>query len=295
MSWKPTFLGFFVALLLWPSIGVAQQGTPKRLPLLNSLPALKAQSEYRAASEAAREVYASALDLALKGAMASGDLPEANAINNVKKVLDLNGVPPKTEFKSPRAIQAASTYDASMTKVTAQFNTVLQAEQRAALAKGDLNEANALQETIKTVNDTPSKAPSPSSGELFETPDMVLSGKGFTVAALENNAAAFSNRNFVWKGVPANLQGWRYTKANGGGHPAIKVRAKQNIDVQVFTDVTTDAKVDLAGWERTGTQFSYTNGKNSKVVVFRKKVGAGQEIEIPQGNWAGVLVLFPNK
>jgi hypothetical protein len=124
---------------------------------------------------------------------------------------------------------------------------------------------------------------------------MVVSGKGFTIAPLNNNEAAFSNRDYRWKGVPVTLQGWHYTKANGGGHPNIMVQAKQNMDVQVFTDVTTDAKVDLTGWERTGTQFSYSNGKNSRVVVFKKKLNAGQEITIPQGNWAGVLVLLHSR
>jgi hypothetical protein len=291
MAWKSILLRGVVVLGVLSHGLMAQQN----LPQLVSPAASKAQAEFKTASQEAHATYAAALKTALKAAMTAGDLTEANAINSVENVVADGGVPPKPQFKSPRGLQAAAAFEASMSKAAAQCTAILQVELKATLAKGDLREANAIQDVIKGITPTPSAAQSvPSAGAAWESADMVVTGKGFTIAPLNNNEAAFSNRGYVWKGVPVNLQGSHFTRINGGVHPQIKVRAKQNTDIQVFTDVTTDAKVDLTGWERTGAQFILTNGKKSHVVVFKKKLEAGQEIDVPQGNWTGVLVLLPS-
>jgi hypothetical protein len=71
------------------------------------------------------------------------------------------------------------------------------------------------------------------------------------------------------------------------------VRAKQNTVVHVFTDLADLPGANLSGWERTELQFTYNTTKNPEVVVYTKKLSAGQELDIPQGNWGGTLVLLP--
>jgi hypothetical protein len=53
------------------------------------------------------------------------------------------------------------------------------------------------------------------------------------------------------------------------------------------------AAADLAGWEQTGTEFHYNDKKRTRMVLFQKNVAAGGDMDIPQGDWSGILVLLP--
>ncbi len=125
-----------------------------------------------------------------------------------------------------------------------------------------------------------------------ESEDLIVWGTGFSMATLQENGVAFSNRGYVWQKVPASLRGKRYTKVNGGARLPIKVKAKRDTVVEVITDAS-EANVKMAGWDKTGIQFTFNNGKDAKVVVFKKKLAAGQQLEIPQESWTGGLVLLP--
>ena len=138
------------------------------------------------------------------------------------------------------------------------------------------------------------KRPTPTILENVKTDaqDLSISGIGFTIANLSDGATAFSNRGYVWKDVPPDLSGRRYTKIAGGAVPQIVVRAKRDFVLDVITTLNEKAG-QLSGWEQTNETFGYNDGNHTHMVLLRKKVTAGQELEIPQGNWTGVLVVLP--
>jgi hypothetical protein len=264
----------------------AQQAEKK----FETLAVVRAHADYVAATHGARQQFSQALASALKSAMTGGDLTEANAINSVKTALNAGTEPPRTAFKGASAVQARSAYDATVAKARTQYVAVLQATQKTVLASGNLVEANAIQAELTAVTGSAATT----SGKLppNESDDLVISGSGFTIATLEENEPAFSNRGYVWQKVPKSIRGARYTKTSGGKKAEIKVQAKRNTVVNVIMDLD-DPGVKLTGWDKTGTDFTYNNGKDAKIVLFRKQVRAGEELSIPQGNWGGVLVLLP--
>lgn len=142
---------------------------------------------------------------------------------------------------------------------------------------------------------TPKAAASASASKELsnESDDLVISGSGFTMATLQENAVAFSNRGYIWQKVPASLRGKRYTKINGGARPPLKVKAKKDTIVEVITETSEAPGVKMDGWIRTGIRFTFNNGKNAVMVLFKKKLTAGEEVDVPQECWAGTMVLLP--
>lgn len=135
-------------------------------------------------------------------------------------------------------------------------------------------------------------------GTAVESRDFSVSGSGFAIAKLENGAKAFSNRDYVWQSVPASLHGRRYTQSAGGESPRLIVHAKQDVVLDVMS-ATDQRGVDLASWNQPGTSFTYTDrkgksGKGTRMVLLHKTLQKGEDLEIPQGNWSGVLVIFPD-
>ena len=137
------------------------------------------------------------------------------------------------------------------------------------------------------------KAGLPEPAASFETRDLSISGSGFTIDTLSNGQTAFSNRKYIWQGIPEKYSGWRYTKTAGGSRSTIRVRAKHDAILQMIT-ATEQPGADLTGWERTGVEFRYSDEHHTKMVLCLKPMASGKEVEIPQGNWTGSLVLFPD-
>jgi len=135
-------------------------------------------------------------------------------------------------------------------------------------------------------------------GTAIESRDFSATGSGFVIAKLEDGAKAFSNRDYVWQSVPASLRGRRYTQSAGGETPRLTVHAKQNMVLDVMT-ATEQRGLDLASWNQPGTSFTYTDrkgkaGKGTRMVLLHKSLQKGQDLVLPQGNWTGVLVIFPD-
>lgn len=286
LSWSR----FVIAVIASTAIAQAQNGATKGPAKFETPAAIQANAQFTKAVEAAHQNYVAALDASLKAAMAAGDLAEANAINGAKTALQTGGALPTAAFKSGKANEAKNAFEAANNKARTTYVALLQTILKPVLSSGKLNEANAIQSEIETIKGGSTKAAEGTSPN--ESTDLVVSGKGFTIATIQDNVPAFNNRGYVWQKVPAAIRGWRYTKTSGGSRAEIKVHAKQATVVQVVTDLT-DPGVKLTGWDRTGIHFTYNNGKNADIVIFKKKLEAGQEIDIPQGNWGGVLVLLP--
>ncbi len=125
-----------------------------------------------------------------------------------------------------------------------------------------------------------------------ETGDLMITGAGFEIARLDEGATAFSNRAYIWNGVPEDFQGWSYTRTGGGEPAAIGVRATRDTTLHVAT-TPAHARKALPAWRPTGTAFAYTDRGMTGMAIFTRPLRGGQEIMIPQGNWTGTLVLVP--
>ena len=125
----------------------------------------------------------------------------------------------------------------------------------------------------------------------FETATVAIEGRGFTLAAFDNDALAYGNRSYVWREIPEGLRGWRYTQTNGGELAEITVTAKRALTLSVAT--TKAWAANLSGWNETDDGFHYTDRGQTQMRVLRRDVTEGQVIVLPQGSWTGTLLLIP--
>ncbi len=92
------------------------------------------------------------LESSVKAAMAAGSLDEANAINDLRKVLEAGGMPkPGQTFKTPHANDARGRFEKGVANAQRQYAADLQTSLKAAMAAADLNEANAINAELKGV------------------------------------------------------------------------------------------------------------------------------------------------
>ncbi len=113
------------------------------------------------------------------------------------------------------------------------------------------------------------------------------------IATLAENGAAYGNRKYVWKNVPARFAGWHYTQTDGGVTATIEVLAKR--DATLFM-ATAPKHIDVGqqGWSLVPeSTFYYTDGAKTELNVYSRPVKKGQTITIPQGGWTGGLLLIP--
>ncbi len=127
----------------------------------------------------------------------------------------------------------------------------------------------------------------------IERDDLLVEGRGFSQGTLHNDAVAFGSRNYVWQQVPEALQGWSFTKTHGGVRAEIRVTAKREMTLSMAT-APSQTGIDTSGWEAEPEHtFHYTDGGRTTMRVYRRRIDAGQTIELPQGNWTGGILLLP--
>ena len=130
----------------------------------------------------------------------------------------------------------------------------------------------------------------------IETSAVSVTGTNIESATLKDGQRAFSNRPYTWSGVPQKLAGDRYTRTGGGVAATVKVKAKKDTQLLAATATTVEGSSDLAGWEPVqGMSFTYSDPSKTRMQVYRKSLKAGQEIEVPQGSWTGMIVLLPGE
>ena len=125
-----------------------------------------------------------------------------------------------------------------------------------------------------------------------ETADLVVTGSGFEIARLEEGGKAFSNRQYVWENVPHDFRGWSYTRTGGGEPAVITVRAKRDITLYVST-TPAQAKTMFGDADTSGATFHYTDKGKTAMSVFPRTLRSGQEMVVPQGNWTGGILIYP--
>ncbi len=127
----------------------------------------------------------------------------------------------------------------------------------------------------------------------IERDDLLVEGRGFAEGTLTNDAVAFGNRNYVWQRVPEPLQGRSFTKTLGGVRAEIRVTAKRELTLSMAT-ASGQTGINTSGWEaEPELTFHYTDGGRTRMQVYRRRIAAGQTIELPQGNWTGGILLLP--
>ena len=124
-------------------------------------------------------------------------------------------------------------------------------------------------------------------------PELVVSGRGWSWQRLADGQVAFSNRTYVWQGVPAAFRDWRYTQTAGGVPAAIRVRASADTTLHVAATLA-QGTVALEGWTAVpASEFCYTDSGRTRLSLYQRRVPAGVEVVLPQGNWMGTLLLVP--
>jgi len=123
---------------------------------------------------------------------------------------------------------------------------------------------------------------------VSSVPRLSVSGSGFTVQTLREGSPAFGNRNYVWGGVSAVLQGWQYTQTDGGRAAMLTVTPKQAGFVYAASSAA------LPGWEPLpALAFHYTDKNATAMIVYRHEFPAGGRISVPQTSWTGTIILAP--
>ena len=145
---------------------------------------------------------------------------------------------------------------------------------------------------LTPADSVPVSVPDRPAPRTVEARDFTVTGRGWALATLANDTAAFANRNYVWQGIPARFNGWRYTQTRGGERAEIVVKTKRAGTLYVATALA-QGKVTLADWTPLpATGFHYTDGQQTPMTILTRSVDAGQTVVIPQGNWTGGLLLW---
>lgn len=110
-----------------------------------------AQHRYFDALQTARTTYAAELEPAIKSVLAKGALDDANVINDLKKQLLAGAMPaiPGADLKVSAGNSARDRFERTVAVAQRQYATELQPPLKAAMAAGQLDEANAISLELK--------------------------------------------------------------------------------------------------------------------------------------------------
>jgi predicted neuraminidase len=124
-------------------------------------------------------------------------------------------------------------------------------------------------------------------------PSLAVKGRGWTFARLANGEKAFSNRPYVWEGVPAALRDWRITQIAGGEPYETRVLARNATRI-LAAMVSSKGATSFSGWKmEEGVEFRYTDGGKTRMQVWSREMKPDEEVTLPKGGWAGTLLLVP--
>ncbi len=127
--------------------------------------------------------------------------------------------------------------------------------------------------------------------QRVETDEAIVTGSGWSLQPLANGKPAFANRTFVWAELPAEAKQWAYTQTAGGVRAEILVEARKDMTVYLATALSQKG-LDLNEWKPTGISFRYTDGGKTALQLYSRKLRAGAKLALPQGNWAGGLLVL---
>jgi hypothetical protein len=125
-----------------------------------------------------------------------------------------------------------------------------------------------------------------------ETDELVVTGSGWTVQPLANGKKAFANRTYAWSDLPRETEGWTYTQTAGGERAEVAVEARKDTTAYLASTVSQPDEA-FAGWRiLAGVGFRYSDGGRTLMHVYARKLKSGEKVSLPQGTWAGGLLLM---
>jgi hypothetical protein len=134
--------------------------------------------------------------------------------------------------------------------------------------------------------DSVSVAPTPPLA--IDTADFTAQADDAELAPFAANEEAFSNRDYVWETVPTRFAGWRFTRRAGGEKSRVTVAAKRATTIYVMSHGAP------AGWDAVpDAALTYDDRKHSRVQIFRRRLDAGQTLDVAQSTWTGTMLLVP--
>ncbi len=111
-------------------------------------------------------------------------------------------------------------------------------------------------------------------------------GSEFEKKAFVNKAVFFTNKNYIIDGIPSGFKNFEFLAHNSNS----KIKGTIISDRDGFVYIIAPPGLHLEGWQQiVNSEFSYDDYKNSILVIYQKKVKAGQRVPLPEINrFAGV-------
>ncbi|MDR1964773.1 MAG: VCBS repeat-containing protein [Planctomycetaceae bacterium] len=128
----------------------------------------------------------------------------------------------------------------------------------------------------------------------YENASFSVWGEHAAILEFKNDTVAFSNRNYVWKEIPASYQSSKekpvfFTQTAGGENPTINVAAKK--DATLF--LLTGSKESVGDWILVQKDvLYYTDKGKTKMSIYSKPIKAGEKLTVPQHQWTGCILLL---
>ena len=128
----------------------------------------------------------------------------------------------------------------------------------------------------------------------YENDWLTIKGTDFSIKTLDNEALAYSNRGYVYKNIPKELQGAKFTQIGGGQQSETEIQVTAKRDTAFFVAVYNQLQ---GGFPKSfelvnDNAFYYTDGGKSQMQLFRVTLKQGETITIPQICWTGSQVIF---
>ena len=126
-------------------------------------------------------------------------------------------------------------------------------------------------------------------------------GSGFAMGVLLDGQAAFTNREYVWAGVPGALRGLMFTRKAGGlaANVSLAVPASQRVAVTAYLGLcvnqTGHAPALFAGWRPANMSMTYTDSGGSAVTIFQRRIAPGTAATLgipPDPTWCGAILMY---
>ncbi|EGD76117.1 hypothetical protein PTSG_00825 [Salpingoeca rosetta] len=119
-----------------------------------------------------------------------------------------------------------------------------------------------------------------------------ITGTDFRIRPFVEGATAFSDRTYVWRNVPYELQHLNFTQLPGGASDVTMNAHVRSGGLAIIATHLNIQSLLVQGWERQAKwDFYYTDSTNSTMQVVSKHMSAGEDITVPQDGWAGRVLI----
>jgi hypothetical protein len=126
----------------------------------------------------------------------------------------------------------------------------------------------------------------------LETSSLIIRGENWEPGIMQSGARAYSNRDYIWEGIPTQFEGWNFSMKGGGESARIVVLAKKASTVY-FTTSAAQQFPGASAWTIVpDSEFSYSDQNHTEMRGYSIELAAGEELEIPQAGWTGGMLIW---